>query len=93
MVFQGYLDKKAPTPIFNKWDVRWFVLRPSTLQYYRQRDEKELCGTIKITNHCRVGVSTPKDMLLNTVTFTSMLKTCIKFRLFYHLNLTRCFIL
>ena len=54
---QGFLEKRSPGFI-QKWADRWCILKPTMLQYYSHRDERDLKGTIEITQTTRAGVST-----------------------------------
>lgn len=50
--FKGYLLRRGYLlPTLKEY---WFVLQPHELNYYKGRDERDLCGSIAIDPRCRV---------------------------------------
>lgn len=52
--FQGYMWKKGH--VRRNWTERWFVLKPSTMDYYVGEDLKEKRGEMQLDKNCVVEV-------------------------------------
>ncbi|XP_013390157.1 switch-associated protein 70 isoform X2 [Lingula anatina] len=52
VIRKGWLTKKGH--MMTNWKERWFVLTPSCLKYFTNRDEVELKGEVRISSHVKV---------------------------------------